>query len=299
MPTTAWIGLGSNLGDRKANLDAALVALGHVNGVTVRAVSSYHETSPVGGPHGQGAFLNAAARLDTTLDPFELLKIAQGIEDDLGRVRTIRWGERTIDVDLLIFGEKFLDTPELKIPHPRLAFRRFALTPLAEIGPDSVDVVTGRTVAALLANLERKPRSLSLVGFDGSGKTTVSRRLIEELPAFRLQGADVASMGCPVGIESGVDSGPAGRSEVQTPRFPWIVVDDRAGIDPLPASRPILSWELSQLRPKPTLIVLLTNDAGIRRAPGLSEVPILWPESDKADAIVAEIVATCRAIEGE
>src|SRR5436305_11685098 len=104
MATPAWIGLGSNLGDRKGILDAAVAALADAPGVAVKAVSSYHETSPVGGPAGQGAFLNAAAWLETSLDPHQLLAVLQEIEHRAGRVRKARWGERTLDLDLLIYG---------------------------------------------------------------------------------------------------------------------------------------------------------------------------------------------------
>src|SRR4051812_23839330 len=100
MGTLALIGLGSNLGDRKAQLDAAVAALAETPGVQVRAVSPYHETAPVGGPSGQGAFLNAAAALETTLDPHALHCILRGIEQRAGRVRDVRWDARTLDLDL-------------------------------------------------------------------------------------------------------------------------------------------------------------------------------------------------------
>ena len=87
-------------------------------------------------------FLNAAAVLETTLDPFGLLHVLQEIEERFGRVRTVRWGERTLDLDLLLFDDRIVDTPELTIPHPRLAERRFVLEPLAEIAPEAVDPVT-------------------------------------------------------------------------------------------------------------------------------------------------------------
>ena len=123
----------------------------------VRKVSSFHETEPVGGPPGQGKYLNAAAVLETTLDPLELLQVLQEIEAQFGRVRTVRWGERTLDLDLLLFDDRIIDTPELTIPHPRLRVRRFVLEPLAEIAPEAVDPVTKRTIADLLADLDQGP----------------------------------------------------------------------------------------------------------------------------------------------
>ena len=154
MTSLACIALGSNLGDRRRTLEGAIAALGTTRGVTVRKVSSFHETEPVGGPPGQGMFLNAAAVLETTLDPLELLHTLQQIEERFGRVRTVRWGERTLDLDILLFGDQIIDTPELTVPHPGLRVRRFVLEPLAEVAPDARDPVTGRRVIGLLTDLE-------------------------------------------------------------------------------------------------------------------------------------------------
>src|SRR5271156_2521129 len=119
MSSIALIGLGSNLGDRRAALEGAIAALTATSGVFVREVSSLHETEPVGGPSGQGKYLNAAAALETTLDPSALLHVLQEIETRLGRVRSVRHGERTLDLDLLLFDDRIIDTPELVVPHPR------------------------------------------------------------------------------------------------------------------------------------------------------------------------------------
>ncbi len=154
MASIAMIGLGSNLGDRRATLDGAIAALAAVPGVRVRRVSSYRETEPVGGPAGQGSYLNAATELETSLDPFGLWNVLRAIEDRFGRVRTVRWGERTLDLDLLLFNDRTIDTPELTVPHPRLAERRFVLEPLAEIAPAAVEPRTGRTVSDLLRALD-------------------------------------------------------------------------------------------------------------------------------------------------
>ncbi len=148
------IGLGSNLGDRRSNLEAALAALDSRPEIRVVRVSAFLETEPVGGPPGQGAYLNAAAELETTLEPSALLCVLQKIEARFGRVRTVRWGERTLDLDLLLYDDLVLDSPELTVPHPRMADRRFVLEPLAEIAPDAPVLGSGRTVADLLRRLD-------------------------------------------------------------------------------------------------------------------------------------------------
>jgi 2-amino-4-hydroxy-6-hydroxymethyldihydropteridine diphosphokinase len=181
MSTLALIGLGSNLGDRKATLEAAAAALRESPGITVRAVSPFHETEAVGGPTGQGTFLNAAAALETTLDPASLLHRLREIEARLGRVRTVRWGERTLDLDLLLLGDEIIDTPNLTVPHLRMAVRRFVLAPLAEVAPEAVDPLTRQTVRDLLANLDRRP---GLIAFSHSvADPLLSSRLAQELDA--------------------------------------------------------------------------------------------------------------------
>jgi 2-amino-4-hydroxy-6-hydroxymethyldihydropteridine diphosphokinase len=156
MCSCALVSLGSNLGDRRGTLEGAIRALGDVPGVILQRVSSFLETEPVGGPSGQAMYLNAAAALETSLDPLELLRVLQHIETQFGRVRTIRWGARSLDLDLLLFDDSVINTPELSLPHPRMASRRFVLEPLAEIAPLAVEPVSKRTIAELLANLGRK-----------------------------------------------------------------------------------------------------------------------------------------------
>jgi 2-amino-4-hydroxy-6-hydroxymethyldihydropteridine diphosphokinase len=136
--TRAYVGLGANLGDRSAMLRAALEQLAAEPGVSLVAVSSVRETDPVG-PVDQPRFLNAAAALDTELSPRELLDRLLGIERRLGRTREgPRFGPRTIDLDLLLYGEERLDEPGLELPHPRLHERLFALEPLFELDPSLV-----------------------------------------------------------------------------------------------------------------------------------------------------------------
>ena len=108
--------------------------------VSVGKVSSFHETEPVGGPPGQGPYLNAAACIETTLEPPAVLQLLQEIEAKNGRVRLVRWGERTLDLDLLLFDDRIVETPELTIPHPRMAVRRFVLEPLAGNRPPTLSI---------------------------------------------------------------------------------------------------------------------------------------------------------------
>jgi 2-amino-4-hydroxy-6-hydroxymethyldihydropteridine diphosphokinase len=133
--TRAFLGLGSNLGDREHFLRDALGTLGP----SVVATSAVYETEPVGGPGGQGPYLNLVVELDTDLDPHELLAVCRRLESAAERVRLERWGARTLDVDVLWIDGVQLDEPELIVPHPRMRERRFVLAPLSELAPELVD----------------------------------------------------------------------------------------------------------------------------------------------------------------
>ncbi len=149
----AYVGLGSNLGDREHMIWGAIHMLAFNPEVDIAAVSSIRETEPIGLLE-QPPFLNAAAAVDTELDPRALLDLLLAVERELGRTRDgPRFGPRTIDLDLLLYGDEIVDEPGLAVPHPRLHERRFALEPLAELDPDLV--VPGRgPVQALLAGLQ-------------------------------------------------------------------------------------------------------------------------------------------------
>jgi len=144
----AAVSLGSNLGDREAHLKHAIEAL---DGVL--AVSRIIETAPVGGPP-QPRYLNAAVVLETDLDAAALLGRCQLLEQAAGRTRAVRWGPRTLDVDLLLFGDQVINQEDLLVPHPRLAERAFVLQPLAEIAPDWIVPGPDRTVEQLLGDLQ-------------------------------------------------------------------------------------------------------------------------------------------------
>ncbi len=152
--TTAFVGIGSNLGEPESQIAVALEQLAAEDGIEVVAVSTLRETEPVG-YLDQPSFLNGAAQLETALPPRELLERLLEIESRLGRVRGEgpRFGPRTIDLDLLLYGDETIDEPGLTVPHPRLWERRFVLEPLAELAP-GLDIPGLGPVQALLAELE-------------------------------------------------------------------------------------------------------------------------------------------------
>jgi 2-amino-4-hydroxy-6-hydroxymethyldihydropteridine diphosphokinase len=313
MSTLALIGLGSNLGDRQAYLDAAIESLRSTPGVEIRAVSRYHETVAVGGPAGQGRFLNAAAALETTRDPVSLLQELQAIESRAGRVRSVHWGERTLDLDLLLYGDLVSDAhaTELVTPHPRMALRRFVLAPLAEIAPEAIDPLTGRSVSDLLANLDRRPSYVALAlrelkPIPGLGDR-IYHRVVDRLGAREVQE--------PLSDWTGFEAECRARVELlRADRWPsdpsWIVspfwLDETyflarsrsaAGREPPPDWHWFLQARTLAL--PPTFVAEITSETAESRwrapeGPIGRDAPILRIRGSlDVDAMVDEIVAAC------
>jgi 2-amino-4-hydroxy-6-hydroxymethyldihydropteridine diphosphokinase len=164
------IGLGSNLGDRSAQLERACQLLcGHPR-IHCGGRSTFHPTPPIGGPTGQGPFLNAALRVTTSLSPQQLLAAARRVEQQVGRERRERWGPRVIDIDVLLYDQRVEETDELVLPHPRMALRRFVLAPACEVASHMVHPSTGWTVAELLHRLDEPPHYVAIAGID-AGQT--------------------------------------------------------------------------------------------------------------------------------
>ncbi|MBX7257205.1 MAG: 2-amino-4-hydroxy-6-hydroxymethyldihydropteridine diphosphokinase [Candidatus Hydrogenedentes bacterium] len=148
-----YLSIGSNLGDRQENLLGAVECLEKIPGTRVFVVSSVYETAPIG-DIDQPSFLNLAVGIETALTPLELLDATQDIERLMGRVPSRRWGPRLVDIDIVLWDDRVMDTDRLRIPHPEFRKRAFVLRPLTEIAPETVDPVTGRTVVQLAASPE-------------------------------------------------------------------------------------------------------------------------------------------------
>lgn len=179
----ALLSLGSNLGDRRGILQAALSAFGNSPGLRLLAVSRWHETPPIGGPGGQSNFLNGAALLETSLPPLELLARLQRIESHLGRRRNERWAARTLDLDLLLYDDVAFENPQLTLPHPRMAFRRFVLAPAVEVAPEMVHPLLGWTVRRLWEHLNSALPYVAIGGLPAIAASELMQAIALRMPA--------------------------------------------------------------------------------------------------------------------
>lgn len=214
------IALGANLGDRKATLSEALKRLDATEGVSVVSRSAWLETPPIGGPGGQPPFLNGAAVLETTLDPQSLARRLQQIETELGRRRLVRWDARAIDLDMLLYEDVAIETPQLVVPHPRMAVRRFVLEPAKEIAGDWIHPTIGWTIEQLWRHLTSATPYLAITGLPGSGKTRLAEALAGQLPVRLIAdspppGGGISGGGAPAGPPAGDSSSPAAAREIE------------------------------------------------------------------------------------
>lgn len=218
--TRVLVALGANLGNREDTLDQCLAALARLPQTQLLARSGWYSTTPVGGPSGQSGFLNGAVLLGTTLTAQTLANESKRIETQLGRQRHVRWDARKIDIDLLLFGEQVIKTPELEIPHPRMVCRRFVIDPACEIAGEMIHPLSGWTLFALRSHWQSSPRTVSVSSPDAELAAWLSRELsqhardqsiaqtielvaVEAGPAMRIQlGAAKPSTGPVVHIAS-------------------------------------------------------------------------------------------------
>ncbi len=159
--TTSILAIGSNLGDRHAHMHHALSRIRNLSAISLDTASTLYETAPVGGPDDQGAYLNAAVLVQTELSALDLLAAVRAIEAERQRERVIRWGPRTLDIDVLTFGDAIRDDPVLTLPHPRMHERRFVMVPVCDVAPDTIHPRLGRTMRDLLAYLPVEPGDLT------------------------------------------------------------------------------------------------------------------------------------------
>ena len=180
------ISLGANVGDCRRTVSDAAAELARHFAIRDFRISSLWRTQPVGGPAGQSEFINAAAYFETDLTPHELMNLLLETERNFGRFREQRWGPRTLDLDLLLYGPQILGEHNLVVPHPRMSFRKFVLEPACEAAPQMIHPEIGLTLAALLNHLKCTPPVYLVVG----GSEEMRRQLLHEA-AGRLSGACV------------------------------------------------------------------------------------------------------------
>ena len=179
MQANCLIGLGSNVGDREAALRGAFDAIDALPNVKLLRQSRLYRTAPIGGPSGQQEFLNAAAVVETQLEPLALLDKLQRIENQFGRERRERWSARTLDIDLLLAGDTVIESPELTVPHPRMSFRRFVLEPSAEIAGEMVHPTIGWSIRELWEHLDSASDRLVILSPDEALRRDVAELLVE------------------------------------------------------------------------------------------------------------------------
>ncbi len=250
------IALGSNLGDRAGGIDRAIERLAAVPGVRPTAVAPTIETLPIGVPDSDARFYNSAARFDVALEPEAWLELLLATEQALGRERHVRWGARRIDLDLLLYDERIIDSRPLRVPHPRMAFRRFVMLPAAAIAADLRHPLCDATIGTLAEHLDRAANWLWWPSARPDEAAAIRPATAwRELPSSADDGAwrDAARW-----LSDGEVAGPSGRTVVSCdwpdrdraarlglPRFPKLAVRAYGAADPFDR----LAVDLDDARP--------------------------------------------------
>jgi 2-amino-4-hydroxy-6-hydroxymethyldihydropteridine diphosphokinase len=286
---TALLGLGSNEGERQQNLRAALADIEALPDVRISRVSEFYGSKPVGGPSGQGEFLNAAARIETSHTPLRLLDELKDIERRLGRKHTDRWGPRPIDIDILLYGDEVSETAMLTLPHPRMSFRRFVLAPAAEIAPRMLHPVIGWPVERLLLHLNAASDQVAIVSPSEPLRRNIGALLAERFAARAVDRPSFATA---------EKLWPAALAT-------WLALD-RAAAGEVPASQKkgALPYAAAAF---PKLTLLLDGDAGaaganksqwssVARQPGRG--PTLRLQQTDMETVRAEVSAAVGAVWG-
>jgi 2-amino-4-hydroxy-6-hydroxymethyldihydropteridine diphosphokinase len=181
----SFVALGGNQGPVSETFQNALERLDNDPSVTVQRISRFYRTAPVGDDAGR-EFLNAAAEIETDLEPIPLLDLLQTIETESGRIRAVHWGPRTLDLDLILYGEKIIDLPKLQIPHPACWYRRFVLDPLAEIAAETLHPLKKLTFGELRSRLEVRPLPVALAGSNDHIRKSLIDNLSQEFPEVAM-----------------------------------------------------------------------------------------------------------------
>jgi 2-amino-4-hydroxy-6-hydroxymethyldihydropteridine diphosphokinase len=316
------IGFGSNIGDGAGNLLRALAHLSCHGNVMISSVSRSYRTRPIGGPSTQGEYLNAAIRVETICGPDEILMLLLQVERELGRERGERWGPRTADLDLLLYGDAVVQCPRLTLPHPRMIARRFVLVPAVEIAGDMVHPGCGWTLREILEYLDDAMPYLACMGPPGIGKSWVLDELERRQLGRYLRVSDIPSglarcASFPDFVEGDRDGYSRYRLELlernvrpdaevlSMTDFWW---DQSRAYAPPGATRDSDSGELAldrldQFVPRPQLAVAwIPHSHQTRLARNMRELaceqgrgPVLFLESESRDEALAEISAAIEA----
>lgn len=221
----AWIGLGGNVGDVPSTFARALHQLRDASSTLACQSSGLYRSAPMGVDAG-AAYWNAVIRLITTAAPDELLRLLQEIETACGRVRSLHWGPRTLDLDILAYGDVVIRSARLTIPHPGRIYRRFVLDPWCEVDPDWRDAETGLTVTAMRQRLLTQPPTVALLGWTPEKMQTLSQLVQHSLPANAVVTSDLH-----IASQSGLIVAPSGSA--CPPGLPRVVLDQPANLSDL------------------------------------------------------------------